>query len=83
MAVLHGTMEGSVYGNNTTGNSRLFHIEDFMNCRGPILGGHVHKPGTFGDSFYYCGSPYAWSFADDHNKDLFYWHIIWILENTI
>ena len=68
LAVLHGTMEGSVYGNNTTGNSRLFHIEDFMNCRGPILGGHVHKPGTYGDSFYYCGSPYAWSFADDHNK---------------
>lgn len=68
MAIMHGTIEGAVYGNNTTGNSRLFHIDDFMNCRGPIISGHVHKPGKFGDAFYYCGSPYPWSFADDHNK---------------
>lgn len=68
MAIMHGTIEGAVYGNNTTGNSRLFNISDFMNCRGPILSGHVHKPGKFGDAFYYCGSPYPWTYADDHDK---------------
>lgn len=67
IAVMHGTFNGSVYGNNS-GNSRLFYIEDFNNCRGPILAGHVHKPDCFDDHFYYNGSPYAWSFADDHNK---------------
>ncbi len=67
MAILHGTFEGAVYGDNS-GNARLFRMSDFMNCRGPILGGHVHKPDCFQDHFYYCGSPYAWSFADDHKK---------------
>lgn len=67
LAIMHGAFEGAIYGNNA-GNSRLFHIEDFLNCRGPILSGHVHKPDCFKNHFYYCGSPYCWSFADDHQK---------------
>lgn len=67
MCIMHGTIKGAVYGDNV-GMGRLFTIEDFYNCRGPIISGHVHKPGTFYDHFYYCGSPYRWQFDDDHFK---------------
>lgn len=67
LAIMHGTFHGAVFGDNA-GNGRLFHIEDFNNCRGPIISGHVHKPGCFDDHFYYCGSPYRWRFDDDHDK---------------
>lgn len=67
LAIMHGTFKGAVYGDNV-GNGRLFTIEDFNNCRGPIISGHVHKPGCFNDHFYYCGSPYRWRFDDDHEK---------------
>ena len=85
MALMHGTIQGAVFGDNV-GTGRLFRIEDFMNCRGPILSGHVHKPDCFNHDFYYCGSPYAWSFADDHRKgfilcalnlDTFKYYIDW------
>lgn len=67
LCIMHGTIHGAVYG-DTVGNGRLFHIEDFLNCKGPIISGHIHKPGTFNDHFYYCGSPYRWRFDDDHEK---------------
>lgn len=67
LCVMHGTYDGAVYGNNA-GSSRCFYKEDFLNCRGPVIAGHVHKPDCFDNFFYYCGSPYAWSFADDHDK---------------
>lgn len=67
MAFMHGTFEGAIYGNNV-GNSRLFTMQDFGNCNGPIIAGHVHHPGCFSKHFYYCGSPYAWGFDDDHEK---------------
>lgn len=66
-AIMHGTIKGAVYGDNV-GQGRLFTIDDFINCRGPIISGHVHKPGVFSDHFYYCGSPYRWRFDDDHFK---------------
>ena len=67
LAIMHGTFKGAIYGDNA-GNSRLFTIEDFINCKGPIISGHVHKPGCFDNHFYYCGSPYRWRFDDDHTK---------------
>ena len=67
LAIMHGTFKGAVYGDNV-GNGRLFRLEDFNNCRGPIIAGHVHKPGCFDNHFYYCGSPYRWRFDDDHKK---------------
>ena len=67
LCIMHGTIHGAVYGDNV-GQGRLFHIEDFLNCRGPIISGHIHKPQTFNDHFYYCGSPYRWRFDDDHFK---------------
>lgn len=67
LAIMHGIFKGAIYGDNA-GNSRLFTIEDFINCKGPIISGHVHKPGCFDNHFYYCGSPYRWRFDDDHTK---------------
>ena len=67
LAIMHGIFKGAVYGDNV-GNGRLFRLEDFNNCRGPIIAGHVHKPGCFDNHFYYCGSPYRWRFDDDHKK---------------
>jgi len=67
LCIMHGTIKGAVYGDNV-GNGRLFTIEDFLNCRGPIISGHIHKPATYYDHFYYCGSPYRWRFDDDHFK---------------
>ena len=64
LCIMHGTIQGAVYGDNV-GNGRLFHINDFLNCRGPIVSGHIHKANTFFDHFYYCGSPYRWRFDDD------------------
>ena len=46
-AFVHGTFEGSVYGNITTGNSRLLTAKDFMYCKGLAISGHVHKSGCF------------------------------------
>lgn len=67
LCIMHGTIKGSVYGDNV-GQGRLFIIEDFLNCKGPIISGHIHKPDTFNNHFYYCGSPYRWRFDDDHTK---------------
>lgn len=67
LCIMHGTIHGAVYGDNV-GQGRLFHIEDFLNCCGPIISGHIHKPQCISDHFYYCGSPYRWRFDDDHMK---------------
>lgn len=66
-AFMHGTVDGSVYGNNV-GNSRLFTEADFINCLGPILAGHVHTGGCFFHNFYYCGSPYVWKYGEEEQK---------------
>ena len=67
MCIMHGNFKGAVY-EDSPSNSRIFTMEDFCNCRGPIVSGHIHKPGCFSDHFYYCGSPYRWRFDDDHDK---------------
>lgn len=67
LCIMHGTIHGAVYGDNV-GQGRLFHMEDFLNCAGPIISGHIHKPQCISDHFYYCGSPYRWRFDDDHFK---------------
>lgn len=63
----HMTFKGAVYGDNV-GTGRLFCIEDFLRCRGPIISGHVHKPGCFGKDFYYCGSPMRYKFGEEEPK---------------
>lgn len=64
---MHGTMKGAVYG-DTVGNSRLFTIQDFINCSGPIISGHIHNAGCFNGYFYYCGCPYRWKFGEEEDK---------------
>ena len=67
-AFVHGTFEGSVYGNMVSGNSRLFTAKDFVYCRGLAVSGHVHKPGCFQGFYYYCGCPYRWKFGEEEEK---------------
>lgn len=70
---MHGEIKGSIYnknpevGLNSTKNP-IFTIDDFINCRGPIISGHVHKPGCFNSHFYYNGSPYRWQFGEEEDK---------------
>ncbi len=66
-AFMHGTIKGAVP-KDEVGNSRLFTIEDFINCRGPIISGHVHTAGCFNSYFYYCGCPYRWRFGEEADK---------------
>ena len=67
-AFCHGTFEGSVYGNLTSGNSRLLTAHDFDHLKGVAISGHVHKPGCFEGFYYYCGCPYRWKFGEEEEK---------------
>ena len=67
MCLMHGTIQGAVP-KDEVGQGRLFHIQDFMNCMGPTIAGHVHGGGCFHKHFYYCGSPMSWRFDDDYRK---------------
>ena len=64
---MHGTIKGAIV-NDEVGNSRLFNIDDFRYCRGPIISGHIHNGKCYNTYFYYCGSPYPWTFADNNDK---------------
>ena len=65
---MHGTYAGSIYGKELpdldSQREPVFCINDFGFCAGPIISGHVHNARCFDSHFYYCGSPYRWSFAE-------------------
>ena len=63
LALIHGTYEGSVYGNNV-GQGRLLTKEDFTLCKGLCTSGHIHQPQCFHGYYYYTGCPVKQSFAD-------------------
>lgn len=69
---MHGTIKGSVYGANkedlNTDKSPVFDISSFGLCRGPIIAGHVHKPGCFETYMYYCGSPIRFAYGEEESK---------------
>ena len=67
MCIMHGTIKGSVYGDNVK-ESRLFTIDDFKYCLGPIVSGHVHTGGCFDRDFYYTGSPIRYKFGEEGTK---------------
>jgi DNA repair exonuclease SbcCD nuclease subunit len=46
----------------------VFDISCFINCRGPVICGHVHIAGCFQKHIYYCGSPYRWQFGEEQSK---------------
>lgn len=72
ICILHGTLVGSIYGKDREdlGSNRepVFSMDNFRNCRGPIIAGHVHPGGCFNTYFYYCGSPYRWKFGEEEDK---------------
>lgn len=69
---MHGTYKGSVYGTNTptlkTPNAPIFDMSHFIQCRGPIIAGHVHVPGCYDGHMYYCGSPLRYQFGQEQEK---------------
>lgn len=69
---MHGTFKGSIFGKDVadlnSDREPVFCIEDFCNCMGPIISGHVHTPGCYKEHFYYCGSPYRWQFGEEEDK---------------
>ena len=66
-AFVHGTFDGSVYGNNVS-QGRLLAEKDFIYCKGFAVSGHVHKSGCFAGFYYYCGTPYRWKFGEEEDK---------------
>ena len=71
-AFMHGTVVGSVYGaNNEDLNSRkypIFSINNFTNCKGPIICGHVHKAMCLNGYIYYCSNPIRYKFGEEEEK---------------
>ena len=67
MCIMHGTIKGAVYGDNVK-EGRLFTIDDFKYCIGPIISGHVHTGGCFERDFYYTGTPIRYKFGEENTK---------------
>lgn len=67
MCFMHGTIEGAVY-NNNVGQARLFKMDDFRYCMGPIISGHVHTGGCFHRDFYYTGTPLRYKHDEENQK---------------
>lgn len=72
LVFMHGHIKGAIYQDTYDGldseKAPTFVIDDFRNCRGCIVSGHVHIPGCFNGYFYYCGSPYRWQFGEEQDK---------------
>ena len=68
---LHGTIKGTVYGyndRNLEGTRAVFGLEDFINCGGPIICGHVHTPQCRDGYIYYSGCPIRYKFGEEEPK---------------
>lgn len=69
---MHGTLQGTIFGkieeNLDSNREPVFSINNFINCKGPIISGHNHVPGCHNGHFYYCGSPYRWRFGEEEEK---------------
>lgn len=72
MCIFHGTIVGSVYGANEENlNSPkypIFSIDSFSSCRGPIIGGHVHKAMCLNSFMYYVSNPIRFAFGEEEDK---------------
>jgi DNA repair exonuclease SbcCD nuclease subunit len=69
---MHGMIKGVVHGNPTEQKNhireRIFTMEDFCYCLGPIISGHIHIPGCYNSHFYYNGSPMRFMFGEEQEK---------------
>lgn len=72
ICVVHGTFKNSVFGANVASlnstHAPIFSIDHFCNCKGPIIGGHVHTPGVYGGHMYYNGSALRFRFGEEEEK---------------
>lgn len=68
---MHGTIRGAIFGKDKEDldlPSPVFSMDNFKLSGGPVISGHVHKPGCFEKHFYYCGSPYRWCYGEEEEK---------------
>lgn len=69
---MHGTFKGAIAGKNerdlNSTREPVFDIEDFGNCKGPIIAGHVHIHNCYKKDFYYCGSPIRYRYGEEEPK---------------
>lgn len=72
LCFMHGMFKGAVYqeGMNDLDSKKAptFTIDDFRNCLGPIISGHVHIPGCYKRYFYYTGSPIRFRHGEEQDK---------------
>jgi len=72
LCLLHGTFRGSYKGSEiaTLNNNHapIFSLNNFCNCRGPILMGHYHIAGCYEQYAYYNGSPLRFRFGEEQDK---------------
>jgi len=69
---MHGMIKGAVHQQGSDGlntyKAPTFSIQDFNNCLGPIISGHVHIPGCFNKYMYYSGSPLRFRHGEEEEK---------------
>lgn len=69
---MHGMIKGAVHQDGSEGinsyKAPTFSINDFNNCLGPIICGHVHIPGCFNRYIYYTGSPLRYAHGQEEEK---------------
>lgn len=72
MCLMHGTIKGSIFGAEMekldSNHAPVFSINNFSNCTGLVLAGHVHVPGCFNEYMYYNGSPLRFRFGEEETK---------------
>lgn len=68
----HGTLVGSVYGatapNLNSPKYPIFDFRSFSSCRGPIIGGHVHKAMCLNSYMYYLSNPIRFCHGEEEDK---------------
>lgn len=68
---LHGTFKGTVHGcneENLDSIRAVFSPNNFINCLGPVICGHVHKAQCVGGFVYYSGSAIRYKFGEEEAK---------------
>lgn len=68
---LHGTFKGTVHGcneENLDSIRAVFGPDNFVNCKGPVICGHVHKAQCINGFVYYSGCPIRYKFGEEEEK---------------
>lgn len=69
---MHGSFVGAVIGKNQrdldSNREPVFDMQDFGNCKGPIISGHIHVHNCYKNDFHYCGCPIRYKFGEEEPK---------------